>query len=345
MLVCLGILTTIGCGASASDTSSETSGPGSESGAHETDETGSSETSSSETSSSETEGTDTDTDPNACWTDLEFGQHEVLYDGFSGGSEGIAFGASDGLLYASSHGRVWRVSADGSASEFTSIPHAVGFAAIASGGFVVASIGEFGSPDGAVYAVDPSGDASILAAGIDNANFVVIAPDGSALVSDDLDTRIFRVTSTGEVTVVIQDVPSPNGMGYSPDGASFYVASTFTQQGQLTRFDVGPDGLPIEASAIEIMHLGMGSTPDGIAIDVDNMVYVAANLRGEIWRIDGSVSELSTGELVADELGFVASLAFGRGPGFDPCSLYATQLSDPLLQRVYVGVRGSELYY
>jgi gluconolactonase len=317
-------------------------------------ESSESSTSTSETSASETStgtGTDTETgtdtdEPQACWTDLAFGEHEVLYQGFSGGSEGIGFGETDGLLYVSSNGRVWQVDADGIATEFAQVPDAIGLAATSGGNFVVASLGVITEPDGAIYTVDAMGVAALLATGIDSPNFVTIAPDGSALVSDDYqNTRVFRVTSAGEVSVVIENVPSPNGMAYSPDRSVFYVASTFTPQGQLTRYEVGPDGMPIEATGVEILQLGMASTPDGIAVDANGWVYVAANLRGEIWRVDGAATELQEGELVADELGFPASLAFGRGPGFDPCSLYVTQLQNDTLQRVAVGVAGAPLNY
>lgn len=290
-------------------------------------------------------GTDTD-EPQACWTDLQFGEHEVVYEGFTGGSEGIAFGQTNGLLYVSSNNRVWTVDADTTVTELAQVPTAIGLAPIADGSLVVASLGELTEPDGAIYTVDSMGVAQLLATGIDSPNFVTIAPDGSILVSDDYDnTRVFRVTLDGQISVVIQDVPSPNGMAYSPDGSLFYVASTFTQEGQLTRYEVGPDGMPIEATGVEILQLGMASTPDGIAVDANGWVYVAANLRGEIWRVDGAATELQDGELVADELGFPASLAFGRGTGFDPCSLYVTQLQNDSLQRVGVGVAGAPLYY
>jgi gluconolactonase len=306
-----------------------------------------------DTSTSTDTGTDTDTEtgtdtdePQACWTDLMFGEHEVIYQGFAGGSEGISFGESDGRLYVSSNNRVWQVDADGNSTEFAQVPDAIGLAAIAGGDFVVASLGEITQPDGAIYIVDAMGVAELLATGIDSPNFVTIAPDGSALVSDDYqNTRVFRVTLTGEISVVIEDVPSPNGMAYSPDGELFYVASTFTPEGQLTRYEVGPDGMPIEATGVEILQLGMASTPDGVAVDANGWVYVAANLRGEIWRVDGAVAALQAGELVANELGFPASLAFGRGAGFDPCSLYVTQLQNDTLQRVAIGVAGAPLYY
>jgi gluconolactonase len=177
-------------------------------------------------------------------------------------------------------------------------------------------------PDGAIFRVDGGGAVSQIAVGIDDPNFVTIAPDGSALVSDDFDTRVFRVTLDGEVSEVLT-VESPNGMAYSPDGQAFYVASTFTVDAQLTRFDVDAAGLPVDGSGLEILHLGQGTTPDGIAVSADNQVYVAANLAGEIWRVDGAASELQPGELVAS-LAYPASLAFGVGPDFDPCSLYVT---------------------
>ena len=299
-----------------------------------------------ETSSTETEtGSDTD-DPLACWTDLEVGEQELFANGvFTSGSEGLAFGA-DGMLYIttieSGEGTVWRLDGEGNATEFASLPWALGLAPLDDGGFVVASIGELNEPDGSVYHVDADGVATEIlpvGGGIASPNFVAMAPDGSALISDDVDTRVFRLTLGGELSEAIMDVPSPNGLAYSPDGSRFYVASTFTREGQLTRYDV-VDGFPVEASAIEILQLGPLSTPDGIAVDVDDRVYVLANLPGQIWRVDGSATELQEGELVAEGLIAPASLAFGKAPEFDPCSVYVSSLTTDRVTRVHVGVRG-----
>lgn len=322
-------------------------GPASSESATETATTSSGE--GTDASTTGDAGTDTDTetgttgDPLACWTDLEVGAAVTFYQGFTGGSEGIAFGA-DGLLYATTDGIVWRLTPDGVAEQFAAVPDALGLAPWAGGDLVVASFGVYNQPDGAIYTVDAAGTPTFLVDGIDSPNFVTIAADGSALVSDDFDTRVFRVTPGGELSVALENVPSPNGMAYSPDGASLFVASTFTDDGQLTRYDVDADGLPIEASAREILHLGIGSTPDGIAVDEDNRVYVAANLLHEIWRVDGDAETLTEGELVTDAVKNPASLAFGRGPDYDPCSIYVTELDGDRIVRVAVGSRGAPLY-
>lgn len=286
-------------------------------------------------------------EPSRCWDDLEVGEVEVVYDGFAAGSEGIAF-TSDGRLIVSTLedgvGTLWEISPEGEATPFAEVPYALGLAPRSDGSLVVASIGELMEPDGGVYEVSSSGRATLLADGIDSANFVALAPDGSVLVSDDFDTRVFRVEQDGTVSTVIEDVPSPNGIAYSPDNTALYVASTFSVNGELTRYDVDGDGIPIESSAVEILRTGPGSVNDGIGVDVEGNVYVLANFSGELWRVEGTAFELQDGEVLVEGLDSPASMAFGRGENFDPCSAYITELLGPRVVRVALGVEGAALH-
>ncbi len=299
-------------------------------------------------SSSDTGGSSSTGTPTVgCWDDLELGEVEVVYDGFASGSEGIAFSADGNLIVTTNDdgaGTLWSITSNRGADEFASVPYALGLAARSDGRLVVASIGELMAPDGAVYEVSPSGAASLFIEGIDSPNFVTLTPDGSALISDDFDTRVFLVAVGRPVTTVIEDVASPNGMAYSPSGDAFYVASTFSADGELTRYDVDDNGLPIEETAIEILHTGTGAANDGIAVDADGFVYVLANLRGEIWRVDGAATSLQEGEVVVDGLDSPASIAFGRGPNFDPCSGYVTELFGTRVVRVALGVEGAPMF-
>lgn len=301
----------------------------------------------SSTASLDDSGSSTTGVPSQCWDDLEVGGVEVLYDGFAGGSEGIAF-TSDGRLIVSTLddgvGTLWEISPQGDATVFVEVPYALGLAPRGDGGLVVASFGESMEPDGGVYEVSNSGRVTLLAEGIDSANFVALVPDGSLLVSDDFDTRVFHVEQDGTVSTVIEDVPSPNGIAYSPDHTALYVASTFSANGELTRYEVDDAGLPIESTALEILHTGPGSVNDGIAVDVNDNVYVLANFSGELWRIDGNATELQEGEVLVEGLDSPASMAFGRGENFDPCSAYITELLGARVVRVALGVEGAALH-
>lgn len=285
---------------------------------------------------------DADATPSAqCWDDLPVGQTQVFFDGFEGGSEGVAFG-SDGRLYVTAADTVWAFDADGSRSEFAAVPTALGLAPT-DDGFIVASIGESTVPsviDGAVYHVSTEGAVTLLADGIASPNFVAVMPDGSALVSDDFDTRVFRVTRDGEVSEAIVDIPSPNGMAYLPDSSALVVASTFTSLGQITAIPVDEAGAPQAEGWTELAQLGNGATADGIAVASNGDVYVAANLRNELVRVPADGGEW---QVAASGMGTPASLAFGNGEGFDPCSVYVTQLFGSKILRVSLGVGGAPL--
>lgn len=352
--VCLLGLLVVACGddSGGGETSSGSSGGDTTGtpGTSTTDAPGtttSGDASSSSTAADESSSSSTTGAPSNCWDDLEVGTFEVLYDGFADGSEGVSF-TTDGRLIVSTtvdgDGTLWNLSASGEATVFAEVPYALGLAPRADGGLWVASIGELMQPDGAVYRVSAEGEPTLVATGIDSPNFATVAPDGSVLISDDFDTRVFRVDEQGQVSTVIADVSSPNGMAYSPSGDAFYVASTFSSDGELTRYDVDGDGLPIEDTAVEILHTGTGSFNDGIAVGADGSVFVLANLAGEIWRVDGSATSLQDGEIVAEGLSSPASMAFGRGEDFDPCSAYITELMGTRVVRVSLGVEGAALY-
>jgi gluconolactonase len=179
----------------------------------------------------------------------------------------------------------------------------------------------------------------VIAAVGGDPNFVVITPWGTILVSDDerddgiLRETIREVTFDGDVSVWVEGVPAPNGMVFSLDGETLYVAATFGPDSGLWRVPVLEDGSADKPE--KWTDLGGGFTPDGVAIDSEDNVYVALNVTGEIAKVapDGSFVILARGAAWA------ASLAFGRGE-LDPCSIYATSLFDTQLWRIGTGIPG-----
>jgi sugar lactone lactonase YvrE len=265
---------------------------------------------------------------------------EIFYTGFAR-TEGIAFGP-DGLLYVTADNALWRFTADGAPTRVVELPQALGLAPTPTG-VVVARQGESYPPtlvDGGLTLVEGSGQVTELSTSIESGNAVMRLDSGDFIVADNLSAKLQLVTAAGETRLLEAAVPSPNGLGYSPDHRSIYVNSTFTTRGQLTRFDVGSDGLPVASSATVIAEMGPRSTPDGIVIDAKGRVYVAANLQSKLVRVDPATGEKRD---VITGINAPASMAFGAGPGFDPCSLYITALFGPMVYRVVLDGPGLPL--
>jgi sugar lactone lactonase YvrE len=276
----------------------------------------------------------------ACATDIEVGEVQAFGEESPSTTEGITFDLDDSLyvsaryLDAGTDDELLDVSLTGSFETAAASESILGLAAHEDG-IIAASVGT-----GEVLLIDPStGGVDIIAdgnaAGMEDPNFVVTTPWGTMLVSDDRvgEDTIYEVTWEGDVSAWVTGVPTPNGMVFSLDNGTLYVATTFEEAG-LWRVPVnamGEAGTPTKWVAFET------KAPDGVAIDSEGNVYVALNTAGEIAKVDPEGNDT----IVASGVRGAASLAFGQGD-FDPCSVYVTSLFDTQLRRVGIGVLGVE---
>lgn len=273
----------------------------------------------------------------ACPGSPAAGTVEVLATGFEVdgvvGTEGVAF-SPDGRLFvggsaAGGAGFVAEVQPDGSWAVLADVPGSVGLAWWQDQ-LVVAS----GAGEGGVVGVDvDSGATTWLATGVPSANFPLPTPWGSLLVATHTVDRIYEVSAAGAVSIWADALETPNGLAFSPDGAWLYVANTYGNPNVLGRIPVSGG---VAGAWEPLAELPVGSTQDGLAIDAAGAVYVALNVPGQVVRVqpDGAW------EVVAEEVQWAASLAFGVGPAWDACSLIATSLFDEELYRVAVGALG-----
>lgn len=267
----------------------------------------------------------------------------VVVDEFST-AEGICFNG-EGSLFFMADTDVWKLELDGQVSLVADLESPVGLAPIGERDILVADFGtekflsDGPNEDGLVLRLSPEGEVTTVATGIGDPNFLVPRADGSLLVSDDFTDRIYHVSPEGELSVFLEGIQSPNGMVETLDGSALIVAQTFGGVSPLT-FDSrvwrvplvqGQPGTPELLVELE----GVGAN-DGVALDAEGFVYVAANVDGVIWKVDptdGSAQRL------AENLPGVASLAFGRGE-WSHTSLYATQLLGGKIWEIQVGVGG-----
>lgn len=281
---------------------------------------------------------------------------EVLIENRFNAGEGLCFNG-EGRLFVGANRAVWEITPEGEARKLAEFTSNLGMAPIGERDLLKADFGPLVFPqhgpnhDGVVYRLTPEGDTTTVASGIGDPNAIVVLPDRSFLVSDDFTHFIYQVTPAGTVSVFTEAIPFPNGLALSPDAGALYVARIFRRAPGLpapARFQDFSDEvwrLPLRncrpaASPEVIFRTGGESGPDGLAVDGEGRIYLAAARAGQLWRI---TPQSGKGELLVDELPGLASIAFGRG-AFDHQSLYAMQIRGGRVLRLQVGARGAKLH-
>jgi gluconolactonase len=202
-------------------------------------------------------------------------------------AEGIC-ATPDGTVYVSGEkGQIYRIEADGAATEVTS-----------TGGW---TLGLAADGEGRVYACDavhhavfrwePGGSApQVWSRGhagdsLQAPNWGAFAPDGSYYLSDSgrwkaRDGKVLVVRPGGRTEVWTRDtVDFPNGLAVSPDGRELWVLES--TPGCLVAFDIRPDGT---AGRRRVVTDLAGTVPDGIAFASDGSVVIACYRPDIVYR-------------------------------------------------------------
>jgi len=111
-------------------------------------------------------------------------------------------------------------------------------------------------------------------------------PDGTFGPQEIPFNGVYRFSVSGELTVLVDDFERPNGLVLSQDGARMYVADTAHEHVRV--FDVAPNGSLRNG---KIFVAGFAATvgaaatarPDGMKLDSQGNLYVAANTAEGIW--------------------------------------------------------------
>jgi sugar lactone lactonase YvrE len=93
-------------------------------------------------------------------------------------------------------------------------------------------------------------------------------------------TCLILVTPDGRARRVAEDLMFPNGMVVTGDGRTLVVAETFASR--LTAFDIASDG---SLSNRRVWAELGGASPDGICLDAENAIWVAAPFSNELLRV------------------------------------------------------------
>jgi gluconolactonase len=126
----------------------------------------------------------------------------------------------------------------------------------------------FNSPNDLVYAKDGS-------------LYFTDPPYGRPKTFDDPDREIpwqgvYRVTPDGKVSLLVKDLKAPNGIGFSPDGKTLYVAQSDGEKPYYMAYPVQADGSVgagrLLFDATPLKKDGPGG-PDGMKVDKDGNLF------------------------------------------------------------------------
>jgi sugar lactone lactonase YvrE len=129
---------------------------------------------------------------------------------------------------------------------------------------------------------------------LNTTNDLTVGRDGAIYFSDpgggntgtELDFNgVYRISPSGELTLLTKDVPRPNGLTFAPDGKTLYVADMGKQN--VHAFDLKRDGTIANGRIFATIYPhgnNKAGVADGIKTDVKGNLYVTGY--GGVWVFD-----------------------------------------------------------
>ena len=147
--------------------------------------------------------------------------------------------------------------------------------------------------------------------------------------------RLFRLSASGELTCLLDNVPSPNGLVMNVDETVVYLA--VTRGNCIWRVPLLRNGLPSKVGMFIQMTGGWG--PDGLALDEKGRLVVTHVGLGVVWVFDPSGAPVY--RIKAREGSHVTNVAYGGPNG---TTLFITESHSSTVQFVELDTPGKAMY-
>lgn len=144
---------------------------------------------------------------------------------------------------------------------------------------------------------------------------------------------VFRLAPDGELTLLTKELDRPNGLAFSPDFETLYVAQSDPEAAIWMAFPVKEDGTLDEGElfydATDAVGEGLPGLPDGLKVDEDGNLWATGPGGVYVFQPDGTlIGRIATGERTAN-------VAWGN----DGSVLYIT--ADTYLCRIQTKTKGA----
>src|SRR5262249_5091076 len=145
---------------------------------------------------------------------------------------------------------------------------------------------------------------------------------------------IYRLGTDGKLTLLTKEVTRPNGIAFSPDEKTLYVASSDPDKAIWMAYEVKPDGTlgkgRIWVDQTDRAKTGEKGLPDGMKVDIHGNVFATGPGGVHVFAPDGTLlGTLATGEATSN-------CAWGE----DGSTLFIT--ADQYLVRIKTATKGNK---
>ena len=141
---------------------------------------------------------------------------------------------------------------------------------------------------------------------------------------------VYRLNQDGqEPTLLVDDIERPNGLAFSPDERTLYIADSSDRR-HVKAFDVEDDGTLSNGRVFAEIRSELPGNPDGMKVDVEGNLYVAA---AGVWIFSEKGENLGVIEMPETP----ANLAWGNE---DWRTLYITARTS--LYRIKMNLEGTK---
>ena len=174
-------------------------------------------------------------------------------------------------------------------------------------------------------------------------NDLVFASTGDIYFTDQGQTglqdpsgRVYRLTPNGHLDAVLEGIPSPNGLVFSPDERILYLA--VTRDNAVWRLPMMPDG-GFARVGVFIQLSGGLAGPDGLAMDQAGNLAVAHAGLGVVWlfsRLGEPIYRIQSSEGL-----YTTNLAYGGAEG---THVFITESDSGTILRAELQVPGRAMY-
>jgi gluconolactonase len=176
-------------------------------------------------------------------------------------------------------------------------------------------------------------------------NDLMFAENGDLYFTDQGETglhdptgRLVRVRASGAIEVLLDNVPSPNGLAVRRDGQGLFLAVTRDNAVWYVPF-LGPEQAVGRVGRFAQLIGGAGGGPDGLAMDAEGNLVICQVVMGSVWVFSALGEPMYRMRTCAGPL--ITNAAYG-GP--DGKTLFVTESQTGAILQARLPVAGMALY-